>query len=215
MFLHAVFNPPVAGEATHGYLHGGMLIDFVGQASPVSKMRLLSLDVLSLMLQILIMTVTVEKQGLTGANRASQNTDSLVSMLDGLRNQAIGQNHDLEERGVLASAETVDGAGIELSDMRSQRQGRTGGEEDGERDELGGNKPYEVERDEHPLDIFYTGEYIVLRIPVLDHMRVQWQTRGLVSNSANQASTASGIRGAGSALSRRMTFGFGGRPLDV
>ena len=34
---HLLFSVPSAGEPTQGYLHGGLLIDFIGQRNPPSK----------------------------------------------------------------------------------------------------------------------------------------------------------------------------------
>jgi hypothetical protein len=31
---HLLFSVPTAGEPTQGYLHGGLLIDFIGQRTP-------------------------------------------------------------------------------------------------------------------------------------------------------------------------------------
>jgi len=34
---HLLFSVPSAGEPTQGYLHGGLLIDFIGQRNPPKK----------------------------------------------------------------------------------------------------------------------------------------------------------------------------------
>ena len=217
IFLHLISEPPAAGEATHGYLHGGMLIDFVGQRSPAPKMRLLFFDLLILGLQILVMSVTLEKQALLGKGPSGERRSVLTDALDALGEQMRRQQDlDLEERGVLGSEEgaaaVTAGESVEMRDLGPESRGRTGGEEDGERDELLGDAEGDTgegERDDHPLDPFYTGEYIVTRLPILDIMQSQWRSSG----STSAASATSGIQGAGRLVSRRVTFTFGGRPL--
>ena len=71
ILLHVLIAPPAAGEASRGYLHGGILIDFVGQASPVGRWKLLALDLLCLVLQLVMMCCTLEKQILQGKRRRS------------------------------------------------------------------------------------------------------------------------------------------------
>ncbi|KAF3085052.1 hypothetical protein TWF102_009912 [Orbilia oligospora] len=91
-FLFHLFSEPASGsEATGGYLHGGMIIDFVGQEGPISRLRLIFLDLIILLLQLTMLTVKVSKQDLldsSGPNRVIP-----------------AQDLDDEERGIVASAE--------------------------------------------------------------------------------------------------------------
>ncbi len=163
ILLHLLFRPPAAGEATRGYLLGGLLIDFVGQESPVSRSRLLVLDAIVLALQILILAVTLERRKL-----AAEFTNALVEEVDHER-----QDHDSEERGMLRQESRIQDD-IELQDMRHTSSGRTGGDEDRERDELlepdASNEP----RYQHPLDPFLTGQTVILNVHVIDTIRSQW-----------------------------------------
>ncbi|KAF5851077.1 hypothetical protein GGP41_010683 [Bipolaris sorokiniana] len=43
--LHLTYPAPAAGEDTRGYLHGGLMIDFIGQQGPTSKWKLGALDI--------------------------------------------------------------------------------------------------------------------------------------------------------------------------
>ncbi|KAK6533088.1 hypothetical protein TWF281_007247 [Arthrobotrys megalospora] len=91
-FLFHLFSEPASGsEATGGYLHGGMIIDFVGQEGPISRFRLIFLDLIILFLQLTMLTVKVSKQNLlesSGPNRIIP-----------------AQDLDSEERGISASAQ--------------------------------------------------------------------------------------------------------------
>lgn len=53
--------PQSTGWASRGYIHGGLIIDFVGELGPVSKWRLVGLDLTIFALQLLILVVGTEK----------------------------------------------------------------------------------------------------------------------------------------------------------
>src|SRR5215469_6401154 len=96
---HLWFPRPAAGEAARGYLHGGLLLDFVGQLGPSSKLRLVLLDIFILLLQLIALAATVKRRSMgktkpPTATRATRATsDSTVATLS-------GQDHDAEERGL-------------------------------------------------------------------------------------------------------------------
>lgn len=72
-------------------MHGGLVMDFVGQLSPVGKWRLCITDVLCFALQIMLMGASLQKQELLGhSNRPVKET----------QNQ---QTHDAEEAGLLSA----------------------------------------------------------------------------------------------------------------
>jgi hypothetical protein len=96
---HLWFSRPEAGEAARGYLHGGLLLDFVGQLGPSSKFRLVLLDIFILFLQLIALAATVKRRSMgktkppTAARAARTTSDSAVATLS-------GQDHDAEERGL-------------------------------------------------------------------------------------------------------------------
>lgn len=121
---------PHAGEANRGYLHGGILIDFVGQTPPSSKLTLLLLDLVVLGLQCFMLSVSMEKdrikkivkppkqqtnaEGTTATNVTSTATNTATTA-------NTGQDHDAEERGVLRDAPTIDETdAIEMRPMGAQ-----------------------------------------------------------------------------------------------
>lgn len=192
----------VAGEATRGYLHGGMLIDFVGQKSPVSRWRLVGLDFLVLILQILMLGITLER-------RAAKTGDEAVAAVEGLAMEPQ-QDHDSEERGILREDRQglESPEDIELRDLRHSSSGRTGGDEDRERDELLAADTKTGQADQHPLDHYYTGEKIVANVHIVDTVRTQWQAGGVTAEGSG-ASAASGAQAAAvAAAAARRTFTF-------
>ncbi|KAF2009294.1 DUF1746-domain-containing protein [Aaosphaeria arxii CBS 175.79] len=127
--LHMMHAAPVAGEDTRGYLHGGLMIDFIGQKGPTSKWKLASLDICILLLQVVMVSVHVKRRGLkktlakiadgtTGAGRtegAGHHTEggtSGGSPGDGRREQ----DADAEERGVFRRTDSLSDIGIELDE---------------------------------------------------------------------------------------------------
>ena len=217
---HILFAPPAAGEASRGYLHGGMIIDFVGQASPVSRWRLVGLDTLCLVLQVVMMCLTLEKQSLQGRRRAK--SPGRMDRSDANASEEVAgrrsQDLDAEERGMFGSENA---GGIAMQDLSSSSpissgpatRGRTGGDEDRERDELLAHELQEEERDDHPLDIFYSGDYTLMKLHLLDTIRSQWRTSSISASSANAAAvrTADMQTAAGDLVGRRVAFTWSGR----
>jgi hypothetical protein len=56
---HAIFAPPTGSPASHGYLHGSLIIDFVGQSAPRTRFQLLGLDLLVIILQLVMFGASV------------------------------------------------------------------------------------------------------------------------------------------------------------
>lgn len=111
LFLHLVTSLPQTSEASRGYLHGGVLVDFVGQKPPASKLGYFFLDALVLGLQCFMLAVSMERdrvkkiikppratvgRGTVGASAASP--------------IPTNQDLDAEERGVLRDAPIAEDA---------------------------------------------------------------------------------------------------------
>jgi len=94
LFLHLFTARSEAGEAMRGYLHGGVIIDLIGQKGPTSKFHLVVLDVLVLALQCFMLSVHVERERLAAIMSALvQGTPA-----DQPRVEAVAsQDHDAEE----------------------------------------------------------------------------------------------------------------------
>jgi hypothetical protein len=95
MILHMYFAPPEAGEGTRGYLHGGLLLDFVGQKGPSSKLHLVLLDLMILFLQLTTLAATLRRKSLAKAQKGSQS----VPPPETSTTTSADQDHDAEERG--------------------------------------------------------------------------------------------------------------------
>ncbi|KAL9604844.1 MAG: hypothetical protein Q9219_000292 [cf. Caloplaca sp. 3 TL-2023] len=193
IFLHAVNTPPTAGEAVRGYLHGGLLIDFVGQKSPVSRWRLVGYDALILVLQLVMLGVAAEKKKLDATGGASADGNG--------SREGESQDHDSEERGVRRSEEGAEG--IEMQSLHPGSRGRTGGEEDGERDELLGIEGSTAS--EHPRDEFYSGQYMLANIHIVDTIKEQW-SQSYPTADGNSRDGSMGTAAAAELARRRLRF---------
>lgn len=128
MFLHVVIALPSASEASRGYLHGGVLIDFIGQKAPTSKFTLLLFDAIVLGLQCFMIAVNMEKDIIKKIIKPPQQPAAGEVRTEPTDTPATtGQDHDAEERGVLREAATID----ESDDIEMQplRNGGAGSEE--------------------------------------------------------------------------------------
>jgi len=106
---HLVQGQPTADSGSRGYLHGGLLIDFVGQKR-VGIWILLALDVFVFGIQILMLLAALGKY----------NGGELLATRTITRGT---QDLDAEEAGLLrdANGQTANEEGIELDDLPRER----------------------------------------------------------------------------------------------
>ncbi|KAH6854482.1 hypothetical protein B0I37DRAFT_362101 [Chaetomium sp. MPI-CAGE-AT-0009] len=127
ILTHIFFSLPEAGEATRGYLHGGVIIDFIGQKPPTSRLAFLCYDLVILGAQCLMLAVHQERENLKKAVSPSLRT---ISLNDGQSEQPAAptttQDLDAEERGELRDETYLgEGRGTELRPL-SGSGGQTG-----------------------------------------------------------------------------------------
>jgi hypothetical protein len=161
--LHLTYPAPSAGEDTRGYLHGGLMIDFVGQQGPTSKWQLGTLDICILFLQLIMVSVHVKRRELktklaklsigasTSTTRATSDPASERTVQTTNDNAARQQDADDEERGVLHRTDT-------LSDL--------GADPDNEEDALlpSASKPGHADA----LDILTSGQCVIGDFTLID-----------------------------------------------
>lgn len=137
ILLHIFTSLPEATEESRGYLHGGVIVDFIGQKAPTSRLPLLFLDMAVLALQCLMLAVHSERERLRSVVRPFRlrvNPTTEAATATGGNDAAATersttQDHDAEERGVLRDApEEVDESDeIEMRDLDRGQGGRDGG----------------------------------------------------------------------------------------
>ena len=149
--IHVVGKGPQAGEITQFYNYGGILVDFIGERTPISKFRILTLDILVCGLQIVMLSGLTEKIRLTKLHASYTGG---VMPGNNTHGEAGGQDLDAEERGVI---------GVDDDPLLS---GRANGESDS--DDLIRSTPT------HPLDPFTTGRFVVADTDLSETIRRQW-----------------------------------------
>ncbi len=180
-----------------GYLHGGVIIDLIGQKGPTSKFHLLLLDLLVLGLQCFMLAVHVEKERLSAVLSAftAPSATAATASTDVPREEVVAtQSLDTDERGEIREGiVTIDGD-TELQSMISQHDGPTSSrieeadeEGTGERERLLAETPPPREiDDDSTLDILWSGSAIVAEFHVLHNLRRQWADYGSATESAIQ-----------------------------
>lgn len=179
MFLHLISSPPEAGEASRGYLHGGILIDFIGQRAPSSRFTLILLDVVVLAIQCFMITVNIEKERIRNIIQPSRgNTSPRAAIVV----PNTGQDHDSEERGVLRDAPGIDEAnemdGIELRPLGNQNTNGIDGEPGS-----GGSGPLrrpgarQSGQLEGLADVLRSGNAVIGNFNVPQSLRTAWDSR--------------------------------------
>jgi hypothetical protein len=184
MLLHIFTARSEAGESMRGYLHGGIIIDLIGQKGPTSKLHLFLLDLLILGLQCFMLTVHVERERLAAVlaaflkPKSTQPTVQVVSADD----------QDAEERGVMRDG-VMNHVDLEMGQTESQPDGpSTQINSDPERSHLleEPSQRADSEDDDNPLDMFWAGTAVIADFYILNTLKKQWQDYGNASASALQ-----------------------------
>lgn len=118
IILHLFTARPEVGEVMRGYLHGGVIMDFIGQKGPTSKPHLILIDILIIALQCLMVAVNTEYKTLHFYIKDKEyENPALPAPVPGMDPPRSQQDHDAEERGILRVAGTSQNDDIELNDL--------------------------------------------------------------------------------------------------
>ncbi|PWW78859.1 DUF1746-domain-containing protein [Tuber magnatum] len=164
---HIIASAPSAGELTNGYLHGGLIIDFIGQEGPISKWRLVYMDFAILFLQLVMLTVVAVKH--------DHDAES-VRIEEG---RQPPQDLDSEERGETRRYSTS------LQESSSGRGARV--QRDEEAILMNGDEPVagsaETNIQKRAFEIS-SGEYLIANIDIVEHVKKQWNKSATVTTDA-------------------------------
>ncbi|KAI1501732.1 hypothetical protein F5X99DRAFT_190086 [Biscogniauxia marginata] len=187
MFLHLVTSLPQAGEASRGYLHGGILIDFVGQKAPSSKLTLLLLDLLVLALQCFMITVNMEKERIRKVVKLSRRNIGSADAAAAAEVPPTSQDHDAEERGVLRDVPMVDeSSDIEMRSLRNV-DGDDGQREVGEGTRLLRQATTRSNEFEGLTDVLRSGNAVLSTFNVRQSLQTAWHSRDTPEGAAAYA----------------------------
>lgn len=172
--LHLWLNPVMGTEATRGYLHGGLAMDFIGQKGPASRFVLVLFDLLVMALQFVNLTAHITRKRLKDGTPATTPQAAPAP--------SEGQDLDSEERGVRHSTELEQQNDIEMQTLNPS--GRSGNddttsdvrEEDddatNERASLLASDP--PRSDIHIFDSFHSGQIVLADLNIWKTIKEQF-----------------------------------------
>jgi hypothetical protein len=212
--LHLWFIPVTGTEATRGYLHGGLAMDFIGQKGPASGFTLVLFDLLVMALQFVHLTAHITRKRLKdGAAAATAPTPATTQA----PTPSTGQDLDSEERGVRHSTELEQRDDIEMQTLNpSGRAGNAAAatvtvtdditdesDETNEREALLSSAP-PPRTDIHIFDSFHSGQIVLADLNIWKTVREQfwaYQKSTMEQRDARRASYRAQL------TSRLMDFG--------
>lgn len=177
--LHLWFSPATGTEATRGYLHGGLALDFIGQKGPASRITLVLFDLLVMALQFVHLTAHITrkrlKDGAAPVAPAAPSTQPTPA-------PSTTQDLDSEERGVRHSAEMEQQDDIEMQTLNPS--GHAGNvttvtvnddddDDTDERDALLSSAP-PPRTDIHIFDSFHSGQIVLADLNIWKIVREQF-----------------------------------------
>lgn len=176
LLFHIFQAPPEAGEATRGYLHGGLAMDFIGQKGPTSKLLLIVLDVLILALQLTHMSAGMARRRARDASSVA--TPATVGSNPAAASSAptpgITQDLEHEERGVHR-------ADIEMQTLNTS--GAAASEDSASEPLLANTAP---RSDSHIFDAFNGGQIVLGDLEIWKHVKEQWHMVKDMRNTDSQ-----------------------------
>ena len=110
ILFHAISASPTGSTYTKGYLHGSIIIDFIGELGPISKSRLVLQDITIICGQILLLALQEEvERTKTGKQLQPSAQIDLESGLEG-PHADIGDEDGIELQPLTPREHDVDGA---------------------------------------------------------------------------------------------------------
>ena len=125
------------------------------------------MDILILLLQVVILGVTLEKTNLSSATGSSTLANFEPQVVDTISSGPLSglmrQDLDAEERGFRRSQEYL-GDDIEMIPWKKEGEDNEGPARIGR-------------RNEHALDVFYSGQAVIADVQCIEALRTAWRKR--------------------------------------
>lgn len=168
VLIHLISPRPKASTTTtRGYLHGSIIIDFVGELGPISKWRLLSLDALVLLLQLLMLVMALEKEkagdsALAHTSREAHEDEALeAGLLRTGPQEQQDRNNDIGLQGLDRDISTAEEQSLNMK----------------------------------PLSRTYKGEQVLVTIDLLENMKTLMHRRPQTTGRTDQSLEDIGLIG--------------------
>ncbi|POS84873.1 hypothetical protein EPUL_002686, partial [Erysiphe pulchra] len=182
ILLHIFTARSEATEAMRGYLHGGVIIDLIGQKGPTSKIHLILLDILLLVLQCFMLSVRVEEDRLQTILTILSRSSSKMADL------TVIQDYDAEERGIIRDEIVADNS-LELEQIAGPSSSNSHDPQPMINREIGPvteSSSQLMQEDDETLELFWSGMATVCDFHILYNLRKQWRDYGNATGSALQ-----------------------------
>lgn len=168
MLVHVFASLPEGPDYHRGYQHGGLIIDFVGQKPPTSRIYYILADLVLLALQCLMLTIHTEREKLRLALKTFRpiTTDPAAELALGRTLEDL----DAEEQGI-RSGPSVEGED-EQGDIELRPMGSSTGDTILSRSVLDSSDSGDEPSKSHLNDLFDSGNAILGEYHVLHAMRV-------------------------------------------
>ncbi|KAI0193235.1 hypothetical protein EV127DRAFT_452191 [Xylaria flabelliformis] len=189
MFLHLISSPLEAGEASRGYLHGGILVDFIGQKAPSTRFTLILLDAAVLAIQCFMVTVNIEKERIRTVIKPPRVNTSSTGIAIAI--PTTTQDHDSEERGVLRDAPEIDDVN-ETDNVEMRSLGNHSSDDSSDGENVGGegsrlfgqSGAQRTSQSEDLTDVLQSGNAIIGNFHIPQSLRTAWHSTGSTPESA-------------------------------
>lgn len=168
LFVHFFTDAPTASEVTRFYMHGSIIIDFIGQRAMggwTSKMRLCAMDLLVAALQVTAIGVVAELLVKKDVVK------SVNVMSEGRAGERVGDavRRFWEATGIGSVGGRRGGADVEMQPLRDGRRREDEGEEEEEQ---------QAQVPRSPMDMYNSGQAVVADLNLVDTVRQQfWELR--------------------------------------
>lgn len=178
------------------------MIDFVGYKAPASKARLVGMDLLLLGLQVVMMVLVVRRKGMEIISRRDGPDGGGVGS-SAQQGQQQGQQHQRRHRRRVRDTDEEERGGVSLSSSE------TDGEEEQERNHpepSASSSAYTSARgdhyttdsslplppllQDHPLDTFHSGQYVIANIHLGETLRKEWNRYRYPTTESSTAAVA-------------------------
>lgn len=168
LVYHVWAARPEAGEVTRGYMHGSLMLDFIGQKGPTSKIHLTLLDLVVLVMQAAALTAYVNKKKASLRSKSSRDARDVV-----VEPGETMQDHDAEERGVLRgdASPSISRPDVEIGTSLLSREDRAA-------------QVRRFHRHMRHVDQLYSGQALVTELLVLDAMWEQHKSYMVAAKNA-------------------------------
>ncbi|CAM1507072.1 Fc.00g067130.m01.CDS01 [Cosmosporella sp. VM-42] len=174
MLLHLFTSLPSGPDYHRGYMHGGMVIDFIGQKPPTSRLYYILADIAILAIQCLMLSVHTEREKLRVTLKTFR--PLIPELIPETAAAPTIEDLDAEERGISRDLSgittTNDTDDIELRPLRHSGEEEESTERNGESPSLSRENSTEESSRSHLSDLLSSGNAVLGEYHIVQSIRL-------------------------------------------